>query len=169
MKIAINDANILFDLIDLDLIYYLFRLDYSFYTTDMVIDEFKNEHQKAIIQSIIKYNNFTVIIIDDITKIFVEKQNYPKLSVQDCSVLVTAIEQSALILTGDSNLRKTALIKRIEVHGILWVFDKLIEKGLISSSTAFNKLTDLMSYNSRLPYEDCSARLEKWKNTNIFS
>jgi len=57
VKIAVNDANILFDLIDLGLIQYLFQFEYSFYTTDIVVDEFKNEKQKAIIQDFISNAN----------------------------------------------------------------------------------------------------------------
>jgi hypothetical protein len=40
MKIAVNDTNILIDLMDIDLINSLFELDVKFYTTEYVIDEF---------------------------------------------------------------------------------------------------------------------------------
>lgn len=164
MKIAVNDANILFDLIDLDLIHYLFQLDYSFCTTDIIIDEFKNENQKTIIQDVIKNANLLVISIQEIIKIFAEKQKHSKLSVQDCSVLIAAQEQNALILTGDNYLRKTAIDYKIEVHGILWIFDKLIEKEFITVETGYRKLTELMSLNNRLPINECNLRLEKWSN-----
>ncbi len=164
MKIAVNDANILFDLIDLGLIHYLFRLEYSFYTTDIVVDEFKNENQKAIIQDFISNANLLILSIEDINKIYSEKQKHPKLSVQDCSVLIAAKEQNALILTGDNHLRKTAIDYQIEVHGILWIFDKLIEKGYISFKLACIKLIELLSFNNRLPINECNLRLEKWNS-----
>ncbi len=81
---------------------------------------------------------------------------------QDCSVLITAKEQNALILTGDNHLRKAAIDYQIEVHGILWIFDKLIEKGYISLKLACIKLTELLSFNNRLPINECNLRLEKW-------
>lgn len=164
MKIAVNDANILFDLIDLGLIHYLFQLEYSFYTTDIVVDEFKNENQKAIIRDFISNANLLILSIEDISKIYLEKQKHPKLSVQDCSVLIAAKEQNALILTGDNHLRKTAINYQIEVHGILWIFDKLVEKSFISLKLACIKLTELLSFNNRLPINECNLRLEKWSS-----
>jgi predicted nucleic acid-binding protein len=164
MKIAVNDANILFDLIDLGLIHYLFQLEYTFYTTDIVVDEFKNEYQKSIIQDFISNSKLSILSIDDINKIYSEKQKYPRLSIQDCSVLITAKEQNALILTGDNHLRKTANTYQIEVHGILWIFDELIDKGFISFKLAYIKLTELLSFNKRLPINECNLRLKKWEN-----
>ncbi len=80
MKIAVNDANILFDLIDLGLIHYLFQLEYTFYTTDIVVDEFKNEHQKSIILDFISNSKLLILSIEDINKIYSEKQKFPRLS-----------------------------------------------------------------------------------------
>ncbi len=164
MKIAVNDANILFDLIDLELLHYLFQLEYSFCTTDMVIDEFKKKEQKIIIQNAISSAGLSVMSIDDIRKLFLEQQKNPKLSIQDCSVLIVAKEQNALILTGDNYLRKTAEKDKIEVHGILWVFDTLIENKLISYQLAHSKLSVLLNINNRLPKKECDLRLEKWWN-----
>jgi len=164
MKIAVNDANILFDLIDLDLIHYLFQLEYSFYTTDLVINEIKKDEQKLVIKTYIENDSLLVTSITDINKIFIEKTENPNLSSADCSILITAREQNALILTGDNYLRNTAVNENIEVHGILWIFDELRENDLISSDTASNKLAELMTLNNRLPLNECTKRLDKWRN-----
>ena len=67
-----------------------------------------------------------------------------------------------LYLPGDNILRKYAESNQIEVHGILWVLDELINEEQISEKIAYLKLTQLMETNSRLPKNECEKRLKKW-------
>lgn len=163
MKIAVNDASILFDLIDAGLIHSLFQLDCTFCTTDYIINEITEAKQRTVIQKFVDDNSLTVLSIADISKIYDEMKIHPALSSQDCSVLITAREKNAVLLTGDNSLRKIAAAEGLEVHGVLWVLDVLLDKGIISSNTAHDKLSDLMKINSFLPLDECNKRLNKWK------
>lgn len=46
MTIVVNDANILIDLVKLQILTHFFGLNYQFYTTDLVLEEL-HDHQKA--------------------------------------------------------------------------------------------------------------------------
>lgn len=59
------------------------------------------------------------------------KTLHPKLSANDCFCLVTArCHQDAILLTGDSLLRRVAGLDGRRVHGVLWVVDELLRLTL---------------------------------------
>jgi len=66
-------------------------------------------------------------------------------------------------LTGDKNLRKAAVKEKITVYGILWVFDQLLVHKIITKEIAHEKLSNLISINSRLPKTECKKRLNLWR------
>ena len=68
---------------------------------------------------------------------------YQRLSVPDCSCLFHAQKTAGRLLTGDAALRRSAEQNNIKVHGILWVFDQLVEHQLISPLKAHDKLDRL--------------------------
>ncbi len=72
-------------------------------------------------------------------------------------------KHSGKLLTGDAALRKHAEQNKIMVHGILWVFDELVDQRIITRIQAHDKLTRLLSINPRLPGVECKKRLKKWK------
>lgn len=67
------------------------------------------------------------------------------------------------ILTGDRQLRNRAEQRGIKVSGILYVFDQLVELGLLSHTEASKKLAALFRINPRLPKGEVETRIEKWK------
>ena len=85
------------------------------------------------------------------------------LSDADHSVIFLAELLSAMVISGDSLVRKTCLERKLEVHGILWLLDECISKDHLTPEQAHLKLTKLMEVNNRLPTKDCDERLEKWK------
>lgn len=53
-----------------------------------------------------------------------------RLSANDCFCLVTtARHEDAVLLTGDQLLRQTATQMGMEVHGVLWMIDLLVQAG----------------------------------------
>ena len=69
------------------------------------------------------------------------------------------------ILTGDRQLRNRAEERGITVSGILYVFDLLVEHGLIPPSEAAQKLETLFRINPRLPKREREVRIEKWRKS----
>ena len=61
-------------------------------------------------------------------------------SIQDCSVWKLAKDMGCSLLTGDGKLRKIVQKDEVEVHGILYLFDKLLEHDIIDSETAIERV-----------------------------
>lgn len=165
MKIAINDANILIDCCDIGLIPALIQLDFELHTTDFVMNEIQNQEQLEILIEIISIKKLIVNDFDTsaLLKIIERSQKFPKLSIEDCSVLHLAEAKGAILLTGDGALRRTASKSDIEVHGILWILDMMVSQNILTKTVAFQKLQILMEMNPRLPQKACEDRLKDWK------
>ncbi len=167
MIIVVNDANILIDLVKLQLLPHFFSLQLKFYTTDLILDEL-HDWQVEKLQVYIDNGTLTVIQLTDselmdITLLQAEKR---QLSEQDCSAIVCARKVTGDLLTSDNNLRKFATKKLFTVYGHLWVFDKMVEASTITPQNAIDKLTELREViNPRLnlPKIECDNRLEMWR------
>lgn len=86
------------------------------------------------------------------------------LTLTDSTVIYYALSIAGCrILTGDRQLRNRAEEKGVKVSGILYVFDQIVEHGLIPPLEAAQKLKALFNINPRLPKREIEIRIEKWK------
>ncbi len=161
MKIVVNDANILMDLIKTELIDEFFDLEYEMHTTEFIINECDSE-QKDILNGFInhkklKSNSIEYEELIEIQNIFQENQS---LSFPDCSVYHFANTKQAILLTGDKKLRSFAERQKLEVHGIFWIIDEMYHNKLISKIEYQKKLKILKAVNKRLPNGEFDKRLK---------
>ena len=165
-KLVVNDANIFFDLMNSGLLDKFFELPWSIHTTDFVFAEIKREEQLNQLKyfenaSKLKIKKFPPEEIQEINLMY---QKYrTKISLQDYSVWYYAKKISARLLTGDSKLRFLAE-QEITVSGILYIFDNLVNDGIINKKDAIKKLLQLIEQNKRLPLNECQLRIDKWKS-----
>ena len=129
MKVAIKDANIIFDLYEMDLLDICLSLDFDFITSDFVNSEIKTETLKLIINDYKSKNLISIesLNAEQLSEALKIKLEQPGLSIPDCSVIILAQKHNAIILSGDRALRNKAKQSGIEYHGILWILDTLIE------------------------------------------
>ena len=167
MIVVVNDANILIDLVKLQLLPHFFSLQLKFHTTDLILNELHDwqveELQLFINSGALIINQLSDIELIDVALLQTEKR---QLSEQDCSAIVCARKVTGSLLTSDKNLRNFATKKAIAVIGHLWVFDKMVAENTITPQNAILKLTELREVvNSRLnlPKIECENRLELWK------
>jgi predicted nucleic acid-binding protein len=164
MIFLVNDANILIDLLKINLLDTFFKLEFDFQVTDMVFAEIREENladlKRCIDLNLLTMQGFT---FEDLLQIQLIEDNNPVLSVADCSCLCLAEKFSGTLLTGDGALRRIAEQQNIPVHGILWVLDELIARGLLAKTEAHDKLLQLKELNPRLPDHECRKRLKAWK------
>lgn len=167
MKIIVNDANILIDLVELNLLPHFFDLKFEFHTTTFVLDELFEEQQEALQPYIDKdFLLVSEMSSEDLIQISQIQLSRPKLSEQDCSAFFQAQTEQGTLITSDNNLRKFAKEQNLEVHGHLWVFDRMVEAKTISPSLASKKLTELckeVNPRLKLPAQECSIRHNVWK------
>ena len=166
MKIVINDANILIDLVELKLLPYFFRLDFEFRTTELILNELFPEQKEDLIP-FIEAGELIVDTLydDDFEKIITLMDIRPGLSEQDCSALLLAQSLKSVLITSDNAMRKFVILQNIEVHGHLWVFDKLVDGGILPGSRAIEKLEKLRTViNPKLglPENECKRRIGLW-------
>lgn len=162
-KIAIQDACILIDLINIELLDNCLQLLFHFCTTEIIIEELY-DWQKEKLSNLITLGKFTVISIteNDMTAITSLVVKHPRLSAEDLSAYQYASSNNALLLTGDKLLRTLALNARIETAGILFIFDQLVQYQMIPPQKAAELLKDLCLRNKRLPTLECDQRIKNW-------
>lgn len=147
IKIAVTDANIFIDLHELELTHSFFQLGFEFHTSTAVLYELNVEQQQMLMAfqtkgRLVVYN----LKEEDFLEIYVA--NYPKsLSPTDQSVLHLANKLNACVLSSDRTLRNCANNKFIECHGMLWIFDRLVETSVLTQSQAAVKLQELIRIN----------------------
>ncbi len=162
-RIAIQDANILIDLINCGLLGHVLSLDFKFFTTSIIRAELI-AHQDSVLNSYVEKGKIEVISIssEEFTIILELTSKYSKLSSQDCSALYYSEKLDALLLTGDKALRNVAESLNLNVRGIFWLLDQLVENLIITQREGCHFLKNLMITNKRLPMEECSIRIREW-------
>jgi rRNA-processing protein FCF1 len=168
IKIAVTDACIFIDLYDLGLVASFFNLEIEIHTTSSVYFELYPEQQQVLKA----YQSVNRLIIhnlqeQDFIEIYLEE--YPKsLSETDKSVLYIANKLNACVLSSDKALRNCAKNKDIEYHGMIWIFDKLVETSVLTPKEAASKLKQLVAtnfifQNNQQLVAEIEKRLKIWK------
>jgi predicted nucleic acid-binding protein len=169
MRVAITDACIFIDLHDLNLTNHLFSLELEMHTSLDVFNELY-AYQQDILSAFHSVGKLTIHNISAEDRLNIQKQNYPKsLSENDKTVLFIAEKIDAMILSSDKAVRTCAKKKSIEYHGMLWIFDKMVESGLLLPSDAAIKLkmlihTNIVYQNNTELIREMEKRLKNWKS-----
>ncbi|WP_298355508.1 hypothetical protein [Runella sp.] len=168
-RIAVNDANLFIDLCEIDLVEIFFELPLEFHTTQLILNELEEDQLQRLVpfiaQKQLSVRHLTQSEIDNLASISTQSR---KLSREDLSVYFYAHElDNCMILTGDNRLRKEAQRQGFEVHGILWVFEQLVNIEVLSPLIASEKLRELMSINFWLPVGECDKLIEKFNLDHI--
>lgn len=163
MKFAISDANIFIDLFAIELIESFFQLNLILHTTNLVINELDLAEQLVLRifeeKGVLTIKKLDDADLDELKETAIASK---KLSKPDVSIYAYARAIDAMILTSDRPLRKEAEANGFEVHGVLWLFDQLIEQTIITKAQAVQKMKELMLVNTWLPKQECVKRIEKW-------
>jgi predicted nucleic acid-binding protein len=158
MKIAITDANIFIDIYKIGGLGWFSMLELEVHTTNWIINELTAD-QRVAVESI-------VMTTHDVSIESIQRLELPSgLSEADKSIICCAelfIADDYAVLSNDNQLRKWCQTHQIKIHGVLWIFDNLVEKGLMLPSEAHDYLHNLMKINQWLPKSACEERLNRW-------
>lgn len=167
MKIAISDACIFIDLHNLELTAAFFGLPLDIHTSLDVFNEL-NTAQKKNLDAFIATGHLCIHNITETERIHILKAKFPSsLSVSDQTVLYLAQKHEAVILSSDKTIRHNAKIRSIEYHGMLWIFDQLVEAGLLNKNQAAHSLSSMITsnmiyQNNKELVSEMNKRLKKW-------
>ena len=85
------------------------------------------------------------------------------ISAVDSFVLALAESASIALLTGDGRLRRLAESEHVEVHGLLWLLDRIEEAGTADRRTLRRGLSIIAaSPRCRLPRDQVRVRLARY-------
>ena len=167
-KIVVNDTNVFIDLYEVGLLEEFFSLPWEVHTTDFVMLELQREGQHETVATYKADRRLVVPVFEaeellEIATMYQEYMNRTNLSLTDCSVWYYAKTNNYILLTGDRKLRTASVFDGVEVHGVIYIFDTLVEFDMISRQVAVEKLEQLYVINPRLPKEEIDKRINKWK------
>ena len=162
-SVVVKDANIIIDLINGKLLAAWLEPGITTFIPDMVESELKRGSQWHDIHLLTASKTIIVESIPaaDIPELLKLKRRH-NVSVQDGSVLHLASIKNARLLTGDRKLRLAAKRSEIEVSGVLWVLDTLVEEEVVSHQQACEGLRLIIHHGARLPIKQVEERLERW-------
>lgn len=171
MRVAVKDANVFIDLESMGILDLWFQLGYETITSTYVVVELEDGgHSNAL--ACIRAGQVKEEVISDkemegeFGELLTSLED-TGLSVPDISVLFLAIREKAMLLSGDKQLRGQAREYSVEIHGTLWIMDRLVESDLLVATVAADRLEALMerigSERRYLPRGECEARIHKWR------
>ncbi len=168
MKVIVHDASVLIDLIAADLLEQWLGLGNETIVTSLVWREINRKSEKEKLQPYVERGLLKIAHLpsEDFSEVVAMKMDLSlDLSLEDVSALYVAVSRKGILLTGEKTLRQNAERRGVEVHGLLWVFDVLIERGKMLASIAADRLEHITAKRtSRLPKEECSHRIKKWRS-----
>jgi len=158
--LLISDANIFIDLDKIGLVDIACSISDTIVTTDFVFGELYESQQK-LIQNI----GIEILLFEPDELVSLQMQ-YSTLgsvgiSVPDFSLVVKAEENNGTVLSGDKALRSFSRRRDIDVKGIFYIFDRILEESLLSIDEWKEKLKELQSINNRLPQNEFEKRFNK--------
>lgn len=147
MKIAVTDACIFIDIHNLRLTPSFFLLPLEIHSTVDVLNELYEDH-KQFLQAFISVGKLTLHSLSEVDRHAVSTGDFPLgLSEADKSAIYIAANIQAILLSSDKTVRRYAKHKNIDCHGMLWVFESLVDSHVVSAAEAAHKLTELISTN----------------------
>jgi len=167
MKVVVQDASVLIDLAAADLLEAWFSLGIETLTSSFVWREVNRRAQKAKLRAFARDKRIQVVDMgtEVLSEIVLLKMDLPaKLSLNDASVLHLAVERTAVLLTGDRNLRTSAEARAVTVYSLPALMDYMVQEEALAAATAVTKLELLCRLNSRLSKKECEPLLAKWRN-----
>jgi len=144
MRVVVQDASVLIDLGAAELLDSWFSLEIETLTTSLVWREVTRRAHRVKLRQFGRADMIQVIAMnmETLSEVVRLKLDLPRsLTLNDASVLHLAMARAALLLTGDQALRTCAEARGVEVHGLLWLLDYMVEKNAISAPTAARKLS----------------------------
>lgn len=162
MKLLINDANILIDIVKLEIVEAFFALDFDLHTTDFVLTELKEYQQEILVSTHLSI--ITTESAEDFSSIFNLQELNKGLSFEDCSVWYYTRKLNGTLITGDGALRKKALLAGLDVKGIIFILEQIKIQKKFPIALCVEKLEALKLLNYRLPMLEIDKRLEEWRN-----
>lgn len=117
---------------------------------DVVLEECRHEHQPTLVSDIVECG---IVVVE--TDLEIERGSRAlrtdQLSMEDGMNLYYASTRKRVLLAGDLPLRTRASEVGVEVHGSIWLVDRIVERGLADPDDVCRWLERWPVVGRRLP------------------
>ena len=168
--IVVNDTNVFIDLHSIGLLEEFFSLPWEVHTTDLVMLELVRQWQNEEVSQYKTKGLLHIPFLNEkemqiIVNMMMNFEGITNVSLADCSVWYYARENNYILLTGDRKLKGVSSLDGVEVHGTIFIFDKMVQHKVRTPAIAADKLEQLYSINRRLPKSEIDQRIKLWRGS----
>ena len=151
MKVLVSDSSILIEFSKRELLDKMFALDFEFAVPDLLFHEELIDLGSFSRQDLIEYGlRVEPLDAEGVQAATAHQTERPALSLVDSFALALAEGQGWRLLTEDRTMRSVAESKGIVCLDALWVFDSMLDAGILSPSQALAVL-EAMRDDPRCP------------------
>lgn len=158
--VCVTDANIWIDLHNADLLDAVFALPMTWRTPDIFLREVRTVDHDLLTALGLDVRTLSGAELNRIANL---NARYPRPSPKDLAVLVVADVDDGIVVTGDGPLRAAADGEGLDVHGVLWILDHLVDATAVTPSRAAAALEAIVDAGSHLPGTLVQKRLRRWR------
>ena len=161
MPVLVSDTSVLIDLERGRLLEEMFRLPFEFAVPDLLYArELVGPLGEQLVALGLRVEVLTPLELARATT--VRRQN-ASLSTPDTFAFAIAQSRQWTLLTGDGGLRELALAERVEMHGVLWLFDQLANGDHVTFDRLHSGLSVIFAHpRCRLPSHEVRRRLARF-------
>lgn len=149
---AVVDASVWIDLHAANLMDAVFHMPFQWHCPDFIVEELRSPASQELLSRGMIEEHFSGTEVAALIELC---ERYPRPGRRDLSALILADRLDCVLLTGDSALRKAAKTEGIEVHGTLWLLQRMVEAGCISPARAADALDQMLDSGTHLPPSLC--------------
>jgi len=165
MDVLVSDTSVVIDLERAQLIEHIFALHYRFVVPDALYEkEIKDYGGERLVALGLEIRSLTG---EQITEAQRFRSKERRISIHDSYALSLAKAEAAILLAGDSAMRRLAEAEEVRCHGVLWVFDQLEKQRVVAASALLEGLTRVVAHpRCWLPREAVIQRLRRYAGSN---
>lgn len=161
MRLVVTDANIIIDLDAGGLLEEIFRLPgMEFCTPDVLYLEELAEHYGVLPGLGLKVVSQPAEAVEYVAQL---RPRYRGPSTNDLFALAMARNFACALLSGDLALRTAAEAEGVEVHGTLWLVERLLQAHIVSLDRVVAAYDAMKRDGSRLPWGEVEAQIARWR------
>ena len=139
----------------------LAAMPYEFVVADVTVAETEEPNAREIAEAGLRQESLPGDGVRTALELLAQER---RISVQDAFALVLAERPPRrVLLTGEKRLRALAEQRGVEVHGTLWLLERMIEAGALSPTLAADALERMLECGRRLPVERGRELMRHWR------
>ena len=158
MAILVSDANIFIDITASNLTRTMFQLGDTIATPDVLYQEELQQHHPELPGLGLRIEQLASEGIAEVVRL---STTYTGLSSSDLFALALAKTNDWTLLTGDRNLRQAADAEAVEMHGTLWLVERMVTTRVVSVERAEAAFELMRENDRRLPWDEVDELIDR--------